>query len=150
MQTIEPEEEDEEEFYTKNSRDIYIPGEYEERDHSGRSNQQIQIYRSNLAFLNRIKPVRLRPKRNMTDEEKKKWLPDSHKFRSAQQNACYVANKQRLAALKMQYTGQAPPTDIRPTEFEKEKLQIFKQFLRNSFTKFWIVKYELLYQNLNS
>ena len=58
----------------------------------------------------------------MTDEERKKWLPESHKYRSAQQNATYVANKQRLAALKLQYTGQAPPTDITPTQKEKDRL----------------------------
>ena len=43
--------------------DIYNPGEFEEPDHSGKSEAQIARYRKNSAFLNRVRPAHLRPKR---------------------------------------------------------------------------------------
>ena len=43
--------------------DIYNPGEFEEPDHTGKSEAQIARYRKNSAFLNRVRPAHLRPKR---------------------------------------------------------------------------------------
>ena len=105
---------DDEDFtdkYAATARDVYVPGEYEERDHSGRSAAQIQVYRTNQAFLNRARPAALRPKRNMSVEEVRKWLPDVNNGRTPAQNACYIANRQRFAALKAQYEQQKMETE---------------------------------------
>jgi hypothetical protein len=77
-----------------------ISGEYDERDHIGRSAGQIAMYRSNMSFLNRVKPAHLRPKKKLTEEEAAKWLPREDNGRSKAQNECFIANKQRLTALR--------------------------------------------------
>ena len=95
--------------YFRNNRDVYIPGEYIERDHTGRSAAQISMYRNNMTFLNRIKPADLRPKKIMTESELRRWLPDSD--RDAEEHARYVGNKQLLSALKAQYSAQKSTTE---------------------------------------
>ena len=54
---------DEDDDYKRKAGDIYIPGEYSERKHeTWRTQEQIERYRLNMAFLNRLKPNHLKPK----------------------------------------------------------------------------------------
>ena len=66
-QTVDPEDnvmsDEEDDDYKRKAGDIYIPGEFEERNHeSWRTGAQIERYRENMAFLNRLKPNDLKPK----------------------------------------------------------------------------------------
>jgi len=66
-QTVDPEEnvmsDEEDDDFKRKAGDIYIPGEYLEKNHeSWRTPEQIERYRANMAFLNRLKPNDLKPK----------------------------------------------------------------------------------------
>merc|ERR1712136_250448 len=83
--------------------DIYNPGEFEEPDHSGKSEAQIARYRKNSAFLNRVRPAHLRPKRgtqtySMLFFKKPEFNP---KYDQTQNNR-YSENKRRIHAIKLQ------------------------------------------------
>ena len=71
---IESDDSEDDGFY-KSSSDIYIPGQYEERGHVGRSIEQIRQYRANFAFLNRIKPAHLKPTKLLNETQTALWLP---------------------------------------------------------------------------
>ena len=106
VQTVDADDDDFTDPYAATAQDVYVPGEYEERDHTGRSDAQIKLYRTNVAFLNRVRPEELRQKRNMSKEEVAKWLPDINNGRSHAENMMYIGNKQRLAAIKAKCQGE--------------------------------------------
>ena len=66
-QTVDPDDnvmsDEDDDDYKRKAGDIYIPGEFTEREHeSWRTQAQIERYRENMAFLNRLKPNDLKAK----------------------------------------------------------------------------------------
>ena len=105
--------------YSIKSTDIYIPGEYEERDHSGRSSAEILLYRTNIAFINRIKPRYLQPKSKGCDEL---FVNRSNSSLTTMQIKQYHANKQFLAALKLKYESKKTKLAQKSSTNVQEKL----------------------------
>lgn len=85
----------------------YVAGEFEEPDYTGRTMKQIECYRKNLTFLNRIRPRNYRGKTKARSAvgvaylEVAHEIPDNPKY-TEQQNQRYRANKARLIAIKRQ------------------------------------------------
>ena len=85
----------------------YVAGEFEEPDYTGRTMKQIECYRKNLTFLNRIRPRNYRGKMKARNAvglaylEVAQAIPDNPKY-TEQQNQRYRANKARLIAIKRQ------------------------------------------------
>ena len=126
-QTVDPEDnvmsDEEDDDYKRKAGDIYIPGEFAERNHeSWRTQAQIERYRDNMAFLNRLKPNDLKPKvirivfmlleiffqskidRHQLYED----LPANARGKTDAQLVLYLANKARLEELKKKYSDYEP------------------------------------------
>ena len=85
----------------------YVAGEFEEPDYTGRTMKQIETYRKNLTFLNRIRPRGYRGKTKARSAvgvaylEIAEDIKDNPKY-DAKQNLRYRANKARIVAIKRQ------------------------------------------------
>ena len=85
----------------------YVAGEFEEPDYTGRTMKQIETYRKNMTFLNRIRPKNYRGKVKARNAAGLAYLEiaddikDNPKY-NAQQNQRYRANKARILAIKRQ------------------------------------------------
>jgi len=105
----------EDQNYFAKSTDIFVPGEYKERNHNGRNAAQVQLYRTNMAFLNRINPNCLKSNTNQPSSQKKSQRENGPKSyllneRSKSENKCYAANKKLFAELRANYESSATET----------------------------------------
>ncbi|CBY17814.1 unnamed protein product, partial [Oikopleura dioica] len=112
-QTVDPEEnvmsDEEDDDFKRKAGDIYIPGEYLEKNHeSWRTPEQIERYRANMAFLNRLKPNDLKPKSKIDRHQLYEGLPAHARGRTDAQLVLYLANKARLEELKKKYSDYEP------------------------------------------